>query len=337
MQLKRRQRVILKALAIESGKTSALYLLILGLTVYTLLNPLSAKSLYEKVLFYPDKCKYDQQSMFNQIHQLFKVKKRDVFFRASNGKRLHAWYFKLPGATKTFLVSHGNAGNIAHRIPLAASLLAAGASVFLYDYQGYGESEGSASTEAIVEDVLSTYDYLIKQEKLLPGNIIAYGESLGCAVSCELMVRRPVKGLVLQSGFASLLSTARDKFPWLWSYPDCCFSGPKLDNLAVLQKPHPPLLLIHGANDELLPCRYSEQMYALALAPKKLVKLPNCGHNDVGIVDSQLYLSAIKDFLAEKPTLTSQSINSTWTDCGITPREYAISNNLETAFRPVSP
>ena len=112
------------------------------------------------------------------------------------------------------LFFHGNAGNISHRLDLAALLLEAGAGVLLLDYRGYGSSDGKPGEENTYRDAQAAYHWLA--DKGVPAtNIVAYGESLGGGVACELAAREKVGGLVLQSTFTSLTDLGGEIFPWL--------------------------------------------------------------------------------------------------------------------------
>jgi len=215
----------------------------------------------DRLLFYPDHKYHEEiEEPLQKIIAPFKIVKGDVFIPVQNKNRIHAWYFKKPSAKVTFLISHGNAGNICYRLQLIKTLLPYG-SVLVYDYEGYGKSEGEPSRKVICEDGLAAYDYLVKQQSVKPEQLILYGESLGCAVSCEISKSRKVGGMILQSGWTSLLNTARDKYFLLKLYPDCCFAPPYFNNMDVLAKAHPPLLLIHGLKDRILPCRYSQELF----------------------------------------------------------------------------
>ncbi len=264
---------------------------------YIMFSPIVLGSLYDRLLFYPDKKYYQQiEALLNEIITPLGIVKEDVYIPVQNQANIHAWYFKKPSAKLTFLISHGNAGNICYRLHLLKALLPYG-SVLLYDYEGYGKSGGEPSRQSIFADGLAAYDYLVKQQSVNPDDLILYGESLGCGVSCEISKARKVGGMILQSGWSSLYNVAQDKFLLFHLYPDYFFAQPHFDNVAILMRPHAPLLLIHGLQDKILPCRYSEEIFAKAYKPKQLVLLPNAGHNDIGEVDAALYAQSISNFL----------------------------------------
>ena len=77
----------------------------------------------------------------------------DVFLTASDGTGLHGWY--VPGDGPATLVwFHGNAGNISHRVENLLQLNRhLGVSVFIFDYRGYGRSDGKPSESGLYMDV----------------------------------------------------------------------------------------------------------------------------------------------------------------------------------------
>lgn len=258
-----------------------------------------ATPVYNKMLFFPDTKDYEQE-LSAQLKKLFSLgcTKRDVYFNAQNGNLLHGWLFKLPSAKRIVLVNHGNGGNIASRLTLAEALLRSGCSVFLYDYQGYGRSQGQPTAPNICSDALCAFDYLVEREKFEPHNIVAYGESVGTGAACALSEQRNPCALVLQSGFPSLAYAARDRLWYLWLYPSNWL--PKLDCLSTVKKEHPALLIIHGEDDPFFPPRYAQLLYRKASLPKQVVIIPKMGHS----VENANYLEfreAINDMLRVIP------------------------------------
>jgi fermentation-respiration switch protein FrsA (DUF1100 family) len=242
---------------------------------YLVLSPRVAMPLYNKLLFYPMKQgEYDLKAVAG-------VAKEDCFFPSVNGRKLHAWYFPVPQARATVLISHGNGGNLTWRVPLFEMLIRSNVSVFAYDYQGYGLSEGSPTVDNICDDGIAAYDYLVEKKKLAPAKLILYGESLGGAVACYTAARRPTGGLILQSTFSSLPHIAGQKFIHLKLYPRFFFPANTLDNVAVLKKFHPPLMLVHGMKDRIIPESEAELLFQGACEPKKIVRIAEASHNDL--------------------------------------------------------
>src|ERR1041384_1091044 len=142
----------------------------------------------------------------------------EVWLTASDGVRLHAWFFPAPPPSPRrhlpFLVCHGNGGNISHRLALVDALNELGANVFIFDYRGYGKSAGWPGEKGTYCDAEAAHAWL-RTRGIAATNTIAYGESLGGAVATELPVRPPPVGLILQSPFTSLPDVGKELLPWL--------------------------------------------------------------------------------------------------------------------------
>jgi uncharacterized protein len=225
------------------------------------------------------------------------VKKTDIAIPTADGKQMHAWLFTPPNSNKIAVVSHGNAANIAYRMYIAKALLKTGCSVLLYDYRGYGKSTGSATMNGILEDGITAYDYVRNTLKYDDKHIILYGESIGSGVTCHIASLRPCLGVIVQSGLASIPSTAKAQISLLSIFPDIVFAQPQFANADALRKIHVPVLLIHGKLDHTVAPGESAKMYASANEPKTLVWLEHCGHNDVGDKDSELFHESIEKFV----------------------------------------
>jgi hypothetical protein len=253
------------------------YQLALVACLWLALSPLVALPFYQKLLFFPETCKADSLvSRFEPLSRLYSSIELVNFNNANS--RLTGCFLILNPAAPIALVSHGNAGNLSHRTILAEALLRSGFSVFLYDYQGYGCSQGSPSIKGVVDDAVSAYDYLVNVEHIPSSQIVAYGESLGCGVTAELSKVRSVRAIVLQSGFPSLTWAAHDRLWFTWLYPQVWF--PDLDCIsAVRSNDHAPLLIVHGTEDAAFPVAYAKLLYDKASDRKKLVIIDGLRHN----------------------------------------------------------
>jgi len=219
----------------------------------------------------------------------------DIYFQAGDGTKLNGWFFPAdatsPRAHLAFLICHGNAGNISHRLDLCAVLLRAGVNVFVFDYRGYGRSEGRLGEEGTYRDAQAAHQWL-RQKGFPRKNIIAFGESLGGGVASELALREELGGVVLQSTFTSIPDIGAELFPWL---PVRWISTIKYDTRAKLPRLKLPLMIMHGRADELIRFHHAEQNFAAANEPKLFWELEG-GHNDP-LSDSQRFADGIELFL----------------------------------------
>jgi len=203
----------------------------------------------------------------------------DVVFKTSDGVELNGWFSPAftnsPRAGLVVLLCHGNAGNIGHRLDTCRALLSTGASVFVFDYRGYGRSEGRPSEEGTYLDAQAAYQWL-RQRGFQGTNIIAFGESLGGGVAAELACRETLGGLVLQSTFTSIPDIGAELFPWL---PVRRLATIRYDTCAKLPRLKIPVLVMHSRTDEIIPFHHGQRNFAAANEPKLFCEL-NGFHND---------------------------------------------------------
>ena len=261
-------------------------------TLYLVCAPRFNTILYRPLLFHPWKLADEPVAP-----PLCGVPGENVYFPSANGKLLNAWFYGNPNAKYTILFSHGNGGNVSVRTDLVELLLQTGASVLIYDYEGYGESVGLPSIEGICQDGVGAYKYLTNIRGIPANTIIIYGESLGASVSAYLTTKFECKALILQSGFSSLKKIAGEIFPLLQIYPDWLYPTPSLDTASILETKHPPLLLLHGTKDTLIPYAHAQFLFDHAVGPKKLVALQETGHANIFSSAPKAYITAIKSFL----------------------------------------
>lgn len=218
--------------------------------------------------------------------------------QAPDGVRLHAWFYPADAGSSrehlVFLVCHGNAGNISHRIHHADLLLETGASVFLLEYRGYGRSEGRPSEEGLYLDAQAGYLWL-RDRGFKPSHIIGLGESLGGGVVAELALREAVGGIVLLNSFTSIPDVGAELFPFL---PVRWLSTIRFDTRSKLPSITVPVLIAHSREDRLIRFTHAEQNFAAAREPKRLWEIQG-DHNDFLLADRRGYLEGLNGFLAD--------------------------------------
>jgi hypothetical protein len=219
----------------------------------------------------------------------------DVLATTSDGVRVHGWFVPRPGASHTFLIFHGNAGNISHRLEWIQMLHELGAHVMIIDYRGYGRSEGKPFEEGLYLDALAAYDWWSKERAADRSKLVLVGESLGCAVAVDLAARVPVDGIVLQSSFTTAWDMAKTLIPVGLIQP---VLGVRFDSAAKIRKIACPKLFIHGDRDEIVPFRLGRKLYDLAPPPKEFYEVPGAGHNDLVWVAGSEYVKRLRAFLS---------------------------------------
>jgi fermentation-respiration switch protein FrsA (DUF1100 family) len=219
----------------------------------------------------------------------------NLYVLSNDGVKLNGWFFPAdtnsPRANLVFLVCHGNAGNISHRLELCRALLLTGANVLLFDYRGYGRSQGRPSEEGTYRDAQAAYNWL--QHRGFRGDqIIAFGESLGGGVAAELALRAELGGLILENTFTCIPDIGAELFPWL---PVRRFASIRYDTCSKLPRVKVPLLVMHSRADELIGFRHCEKNFAAACEPKLLWELGG-SHNDA-LSDGTRFIAGIEKFL----------------------------------------
>ncbi|MEW5894255.1 MAG: alpha/beta hydrolase [Candidatus Omnitrophota bacterium] len=218
----------------------------------------------------------------------------DIFLKTADGLMLNGWFVPAANQTEktvTLLFLHGNAGNINDRVGKVQLLHQIGVNVFIIDYRGYGRSEGRPSEKGIYLDALAAYDYLASR-KDAGGRIIVYGVSLGGAPAVDMAIRRPVKGLILESTFTSAKDMAKKILPVAPGF----LIKTELNSIGKIVKVNAPTLVIHSPRDEMVPFEMGRRLYEKAAGPKEFLEI-NGGHNEGYLESEHVWLAGIKGFL----------------------------------------
>ena len=218
----------------------------------------------------------------------------DVTLQTRDGVRLHAWFIPAEHPRATVLFCHGNAGNISHRLDSIHLLHSLGLQVLIFDYRGYGQSEGNPSEAGTYRDVDAAWRYLREARGLPASQIIVFGRSLGAAVAADLASRTRPGAVILESAFTSVPDLAAGIYPWL---PVRLLSRYRYDNLDKLTRIEGPLLLVHSREDEIIPFAHGVRLFESAHEPKAFLETSG-GHNDAFQGSRKAYTHGLQSFLA---------------------------------------
>ena len=222
----------------------------------------------------------------------------DVFLTASDGTSLHGWY--VPGDGPTTLVwFHGNAGNISHRVENLLQLnRRLGVNVFIFDYRGYGRSDGKPSEKGLYLDAEAAIEYLVRDRGLDPEtDLVMFGRSLGAAVAVEMATRHRVRAVILESGFPSVRAMAKRVFPFVPSAMLLSLVEARYDSLSKLPNVRAPVMVLHGDRDLTVPIELGVELYEAANDPKRFYRIQGADHNDTYHVGGEPYFEALRDFV----------------------------------------
>jgi fermentation-respiration switch protein FrsA (DUF1100 family) len=213
---------------------------------------------------------------------------REVKLVSGGGERINAVFLDHPEAKYTILFSHGNAEDLSNVVPFMQQFYELGYSVLMYEYRGYGTSEGSPSVRKAYEDIDTAYRWLVEEKKINPKTVIAQGRSVGGGPSTWLAAHREVGGLVIESTFVSAfrVKTVVPLLPW-----------DRFNNLRHIRKTRCPVLVIHGRNDEILPFWHGRKLYDAAPGKKMHLWIEGAEHNDYVYVAGEDYFNTFQAFM----------------------------------------
>ncbi|MEA2091577.1 MAG: alpha/beta hydrolase [Campylobacterota bacterium] len=217
-----------------------------------------------------------------------------IIFDSNDKTKLHAWYIPKEDANTTLLFLHGNGGNISHRLDSIKLFNSLGLNVFIFDYRGYGNSEGSANEQNTYDDARSAWDYLLKNKGIKAESIIIFGRSLGGAIAANLGSTLKPKGIILESTFTTVKEFASDAYPFV---PEVLIRF-NYETTKYLKNIDYPLLVVHSEDDNIIPFKYGEAVFKNANEPKTFLKIRG-DHNHGFLQSKDIYLSALKKFLQE--------------------------------------
>lgn len=242
----------------------------------------------------------------------YNLEYENIYFPSSDGTKLHGWLLKSADSKEapksTIVFFHGNAENITTHYQGIAWITRKGHDVFIFDYRGYGQSEGSPGQKGIYQDALAALDQAFHlHQQRNSKKFIVYGQSLGGIISMraihDFKHKQQVDLLVQDSTFSSYKDLAFQKMKEFWpswpfsplaylTFSDAYASAPFVEKLAPT-----PLLVIHGDNDEVVPYQFGEEIFNKARAPKWLWKVRNGVHIDAFFYHDQAYRTRFVDFI----------------------------------------
>jgi fermentation-respiration switch protein FrsA (DUF1100 family) len=219
---------------------------------------------------------------------------RIVDITTEDGLILTGWFVTAATPKAAVLVLNGNAGNRAHRAPLATGLVEQGYAVLLFDYRGYGGQAGTPSEKGLMMDAAAASRALVQLSD--SDHLVLFGESLGSAVAAHLALQTAPDALVLRSPFPSLAAVAAVHYPYL---PAGMLLRDDYDTNSAVSTLEVPILVVAGEADSIVPSRLSQQVHDAAPAGARWVLIENAGHNDTDLSFGTPLLDAIDRFLDE--------------------------------------
>ncbi len=219
----------------------------------------------------------------------------DVYLHTEDGFRLHGWYVPAGESRGSVLFFHGNAGNISGRLESIMIFKNLGLDVLIFDYRGYGRSEGKPSEQGTYKDAIAAWRYLTEVQDKNPREVIFFGRSLGGGVAAWLASEVNAGGVVLESAFTSAVDLAAEIYPFI---PVNWLMNIRYPSIDYLQQVEMPVLIAHSRGDEVIPYHHGEKLFEAAREPKYFMEMRG-GHNDGFIQTGQDYIDGWDRFLTK--------------------------------------
>jgi fermentation-respiration switch protein FrsA (DUF1100 family) len=217
----------------------------------------------------------------------------DVWFESADGTKLHGWLAEHPNPRGILLFCHGNGGNVTHRggvVDLLRTRL--DLTIFVFDYRGYGRSEGKPDEPGVMADARAARDWLANRSGVPAEELILLGRSMGGAVATRLATEGGAKALILESTFTSAVDMGASIYPFL---PVRLVMQNRFETLIRIGDYQGPLIISHGTADEIIPFEHGRRLFDAATTPdKEFVAIPGGTHNEFPPLS---YYDALADFL----------------------------------------
>lgn len=230
------------------------------------------------------------------------LRAQNVWFRSSDNTKLHGWYVPNRDARRLVVYCHGNGEHVADQANLVFRLRShLDATVFVFDYRGYGRSRGKPAERGCIADGLAAQRWLAEKEGVSTEDIVVIGRSIGGGVAVAVAAEQGARALVLENTFSKMTDAAAAIYPWL---PVRLFMSNRYNSLRRIKQYHGPLFQCHGTGDEIVPMALGRKLFAAApTRMKQFFEIPFARHNDS---PPPAYYEALGQFLDDVDELAGE-------------------------------
>ena len=217
----------------------------------------------------------------------------EIEFYTSDNIKLHGWFIPHKNPRGTLLFFHGNAGNISHRLDSINIFHQLNLNVFIFDYRGFGQSEGRTTEQGTYRDAEAAWNYLTEVKDINEKQIIIFGRSLGGSIAAWLASQHQPASLIVESGFTSVPAMGKRFYPFL---PIQWLTTFEYNTREYVRKASCPVLIAHSADDDIIPFEEGREIYHAANEPKQFFEMRG-DHNGGFIASGSDYINALKTFI----------------------------------------
>jgi fermentation-respiration switch protein FrsA (DUF1100 family) len=221
------------------------------------------------------------------------LRPQNVWFRSADNTKLHGWYIPASEPSRLVVYCHGNGEHVADQANLVFRLQSyLSATVFVFDYRGYGRSRGKPAERGCIADGLAAQRWLAEREGVDTNDIVVVGRSIGGGVAVAMAAEQGARALVLENTFSRMTDAAASLYPWL---PVRLVMKNRYNSLRRIASFCGPLFQCHGTADEIVPIELGRKLHAAAPGRvKKFYEIANARHNDT---PPPAYYAALAQFL----------------------------------------
>ncbi|MCK4835482.1 MAG: alpha/beta hydrolase [Candidatus Aminicenantes bacterium] len=246
------------------------------------------------LFFFQSRFVYFPKREILQTPKSINLEYQEICYQTSDDVLISAWFIPTKKPKATILFCHGNAGNISHRLESIKIFHHLQLSTFIFDYRGYGQSEGRTTEKGTYLDAEAAWNYLVNELKISNNKIIVFGRSLGGSIAAWLAQKHNPRGLIVESSFTSIPELGAKLYP---IFPVKLLSHFKYNTSKYLKKINCPVLIIHSLDDEIISYSNGQKLYDSALSPKEFLSIRG-SHNEGFILSEQLYIAGLQKFIS---------------------------------------
>lgn len=208
------------------------------------------------------------------LQQNFTIK--SFYFDGKNGRKINAWLLSPKNSTpkKSVFALHGNAGNINTHYLNFSNLTEFGFQVFIFDYSGYGYSEGKSTRKNALEGSFDAFEFFKNLNETKATSKIIYGQSIGgnFAIPVAVENQNEISGLVLEGTFLQTDDISNHYIPVLGKV----LVKNNFDNAENIKNFKKPVLIIHSKEDGVVPFKLGKKLFENANQPKSFLEIEKC-------------------------------------------------------------